>query len=107
MNRWNMSEDVRKKEVEELLKYDITDEQFHEALKYARRKQEYIYQQGKRKVVLQHWYLVKLTEEYVRSLALSKFTMDLCRTMYDMEKEHPFKEQGTPQTNHIVPVPAL
>ncbi len=37
-------------------------------------------------MVLQHWYLVKLTEEYVRSLALSKFTMDLCSTLHDMEK---------------------
>ena len=102
-----MSETVSKEEVEELLQCEITDGQFQEALKYARRKQEYIYQQEKRKVVLQHWYLAKLTEEYVRSLALSKLTMDLCRTMYDMEKEHPFKEKGTPQTNHIVPVPAL
>ena len=99
-----MSETVSKGEVEELLKCGITDGQFREALKYARRKQEYIYQQEKREVVLQHWYLVKLTEEYVRSLALSKSTTDLCIAVNDMEKEHPFKEQGTPQTNHIVAV---
>ena len=61
-----MKEIVEKKEVEELLGCEITDEQFEEALKYARHKQEYIYQRERRQVVLQHWYLVKLTEEYVR-----------------------------------------
>ena len=76
-----MKEIVEKKEVEELLGCEITDEQFEEALKYARHKQEYIYQRERRQVVLQHWYLVKLTEEYVRSLAFSKFTMDLCATL--------------------------
>ena len=97
----------RKKEVEELLGCEITDEQFEEALKYARHKQEYIYQRERRQVVLQHWYLVKLTEEYVRSLAFSKFTMDLCRTLQDMEKEHPIINQSAPTNNHIVSVPAL
>lgn len=81
-----MKEIVEKREVEELLGCEITDEQFEEALKYARHKQEYIYQRERRQVVLQHWYLVKLTEEYVRNLAFSKFTMDLCRTLHDMEK---------------------
>lgn len=98
---------VKKEEVEELLRYEITDEQFDEALKYAEHKQQYIYQQEKRLVVLQHWYLVKLTEEYVRSLAFSKFTMDLCRTLCDMEKEHPVIDKSTPMNNHIVAVSAL
>lgn len=89
-----MSDFVKKEEVEQLLGSEITDEQFEEALKYAKHKQEYIYQREKRPVVLQHWYLVKLTEEYVRSLALSKFTMDLCRTLRDMEKEHSVKNQS-------------
>lgn len=97
----------RKKEVEELLGCEITDEQFEEALKYARHKQEYIYQRERRQVVLQHWYLVKLTEEYARSLAFSKFTMDLCRTLRDMEKEHSIRNQSAPTDNHIVAVPAL
>ena len=87
-----MKEIVEKREVEELLGCEITDEQFEEALKYARHK---------------HWYLVKLTEEYVRSLAFSKFTMDLCRTLQDMEKEHPIINQSAPTNNHIVAVPAL
>jgi|GEM_PF-376600 len=96
-----MKEIVEKKEVEELLGCEITDEQFEEALKYARHKQEYIYQRERRQVVLQHWYLVKLTEEYVRSLAFSKFTMDLCRTLCDMEKEHSIRNQSAPTDNHI------
>lgn len=98
---------VEKREVEELLKYKITDKQFEEALWYAKRKQEYIYNQEHRLVVLQHWYLVKLTEEYVRSLAFSKFTMDLCSALCDMEKEHSTKSQSAPTDNHIVAVTAL
>lgn len=102
-----MKEIVEKREVEELLGCEITDEQFEEALKYARHKQEYIYQRERRQVVLQHWYLVKLTEEYVRNLTFSKFTMDLCRTLRDMEKEHSIRNQSAPTDNHIVAVPAL
>ena len=102
-----MSEIVKKGEVEELLGCVITDEQFNEALEYARRKQEYICNREHRAVVLQHWYLVKLTEEYVRSLAFSKFTMDLCSALCDMEKEHSVKNQSAPTDNHIVAVPAL
>ncbi len=102
-----MSEIVKKGEVEELLGCMITDEQFNKALGYARKKQEYIYNRDHRAVVLRHWYLVKLTEEYVRSLALSKFTMDLCSTLHDMEKEHSAKNQSAPTDNHIVAVSAL
>ena len=101
-----MNEDVKKTEVEELLGCKITDEQFNEALTYAKHKQEYIYQREHRQVVLQHWYLVKLTEEYVRSLAFSKFTMDLCRTLIDMEKECSDKVQNTLKHNHIVSQPS-
>ena len=102
-----MSEIVKREEVEELLGCVITDEQFNEALEYARRKQEHIYKLERRTVVLQHWYLVKLTEEYVRSLAFSKFTMDLCSALHDMEKEHSAICQSAPTDNHIVAVTAL
>ena len=102
-----MNDNVEKREVEELLGCTITDEQFEEALKYARHKQAYIYQREPRKVVMQHWYLVKLTEEYVRSLAFSKFTMDLCRTLRDMEKEHPITDRSAPTDIHIVAVPGI
>ena len=99
-------QEVKRQEVEELLGFGITDEQLREALECARRKQEYIYQLEQRPVVLQHWYLVKLTEEYVRSLAFSKFTMDLCRALRDTEKEHSASCQSAPTDNHIVTVPA-
>lgn len=102
-----MSEIVKREEVEELLGCVITNEQFNEALEHAKRKQEHIYKQERRTVVLQHWYLVKLTEEYVTSLAFSKFTTDLCRMLRDMEKEHSTISQSAPTDIHIVAVPAL
>lgn len=97
---------MKRQEVEELLGFAITDEQFREALECARCKQEYIYQLEQSPVVLQHWYLVKLTEEYARSLAFSKFTMDLCGALRDMEKEHSASCQSAPTDNDIVAVPA-
>lgn len=100
-----MSRNVIKMQVEELLEYRITDVQFTEAMKLAEQKQKCIYQQENRESVLQHWYLVKLTEEYVRSLALSKFTMDLCSTLHDMEKEHSVKNQSAPTDKNIITVP--
>ena len=85
---------VRKEEVEAWLGYRITDSHFENALECAERKQVYIYEHEKREAVMQRWYLIKLTEEYARSLAFSKFTMDLCSMRHNKEKEHPFKEQG-------------
>ena len=102
-----MSEIVTREEIEELLECEIADEQFKKALEYAKRKQAYIYQREQRLVVLQRWYLVKLTEEYVRSLAFSKFTMDLCSALRDMEKEHSAICQSAPTDNHIVAETAL
>lgn len=97
-----MQKTVRKEEVEELLGCEITDEQFHEALKYAVHKQKYTYELERDKRILQHWYLVKLTEEYVRRLAFSRYTFDLCRLMRNMEKEHSVKNQSALTDNHIV-----
>ncbi len=96
------TETIKKQEVEELLKCKITNEQFEEALEYAKRKQANIYRLEQKRVALQHWYLVKLTEEYVRSLAFSRFTMDLCRTLRDMEKEHPVKDQSAQSDSYSV-----
>lgn len=81
-----MQESVRKEEVKELLGYEVEDTLFAEALKYAEHKQKYIYECEQREVVLQHWYLVKLTEECVRMLIFSNFTMDLCRAFHGIEK---------------------
>lgn len=102
-----MNGNVTKQEVEELLGCEITEEQFGEALGYAKRKQEYIYNLEKRPATLQHWYLVNLTEEYVRSLAFSKFSMDLCRALHDMEKEHSVRNQSAPRNICIVSSSAL
>lgn len=98
---------VEKEEVQELLGFEITDEQFEEALGFAQRKQQHIYDREARPVTLQHWYLVKLTEEYVRSLAFSRYTLDLCRTKRNMEKEHSASCQSAHKDNHIVIVSAL
>lgn len=94
--------EVTKGEVEELLKCEVSDELFEEALAYAKKKQQYSYKREKRAVIMQHWYLVKLTEECVRALAFSKFTMDLCETLNNMEKERPVNDQSTPIHTHIV-----
>lgn len=93
---------IRKEEVEAWLGYRITDSHFENALEWAERKQAYIYECEKREAVMQRWYLVKLAEEYARSLAFSKFTMDLCSMHYNMEKEHLFKEQGAQNDTLIV-----
>lgn len=98
---------ITKGEVEKLLGGEITDEQFNKALEYAKRKQNYMFKKEHNPKILQHGYLVKLTEEYVRSLAFSKFTMDLCSALRDMEKEHSAICQSAPTDNHIVAVPAL
>nr|WP_302143337.1 hypothetical protein [uncultured Schaedlerella sp.] len=101
------TETIKKQEVEELLKHRIADEQFPEVLGYAEHKQAYIYRQTKNPVVLQHWYLVKLTEEYVRNIAFSKFTMDLCEALRNMEKEHSVKDQSAQTDTPIVTGSAL
>ena len=102
-----MGRTVKKEEVEELLGYRITKSRFQEALKLAKNKQEYIYRQEKRPVILQQWYLLKLTEEYIRSLAFSEKTADLCRMLRNMEKEHPTNSQGAPTSTHIITGSAL
>lgn len=99
-------EEAMKREVEDLLGCGISDGQFREALEHARRKQAYIYKRERRPVVLQRWYLAKLTEECVRSLAFSKFTMDLCRMRRETEKEHSASCQSAPTDKFIVTVSA-
>lgn len=69
---------ISKTVLETVLGSSITDSMFKEALSCARQKQAYIYQHEKRQEVLQDWYLLELAKEYIRSIALSRFTMDLC-----------------------------
>lgn len=97
-----------REQVESLFGMAISDEEFERALGYAKRKQAHIFQLTGRKEVMEDWYLAKLTEEQARSNALSDFSMDLCRTLYEMEKEHSFrKEQSALQAIPIVNVSAL
>ncbi len=98
---------MEKREVEEAMGAFIPDDLFNEALGHAERKQAYIFGQCHRQVVLQHWYLLALVEEYVRSLSFSQYTMDLCRKTHDMEKEHPAESRSAQTDNHIVRVPAM
>lgn len=95
--------EVTKKEVEELLGYEITDKQFEDGLAYAKKKQAFSYEREKKEVIMQHWYLVKLTEECVRALTFSKFTMDLCEMLNNIEKEHLVNDRSTPISTYIVP----
>lgn len=95
--------EVTKSEVEELLGCEVDEKLFRDALTYAKKKQQYSYEREKRPVILQHWYLVKLTEECVRALAFSKFTMDLCETLNNIEKEHLVNDRSTPVSTYIVP----
>ena len=61
---------MTKREVELILQTNIPDAYYEKALIYAKRKQKYIYKMEKRPVVMQPWYLVQLTAEYVQSLSL-------------------------------------
>lgn len=87
---------MTKREVELILQTDIPDAYYEKALIYAKRKQKYIYKMEKRPVVMQSWYLAQLTAEYVRSLVFSKFTMDLCEELRNMEKSVPSEDRNTP-----------
>lgn len=89
---------MEKRDVEALLKCSISDEMYRDALESARRKQKYIYSREHREVVLQDWYLLQLTMEAVIALTFQKFTLDLCETLRNMEKER--------QTNDPTPLDA-
>lgn len=80
--------EISKKEVEALLKNEIEDSLFAQALSYAKLKQKYIFSIDQRLVVMQNWYLIQLTAEYTVSLSFSHFTMDVCKMLHNMEKEH-------------------
>lgn len=91
-----------KDNVEIILKKSLTQNEFEEAFKLAKKKQNYIYIRDNNKTVLQNWYLVALTAEYVRSLAFQRFTMDLCERHENMEKEH-----FTHKCKSALPVPHI
>lgn len=78
---------ISKARLETILGSSITDSAFEEALNCARQKQAYIYQREKREEVLQGWYLLELTKEYIKSITLSKFTLDLCMEVCKIKDE--------------------
>ena len=94
--------EVRKEEVEKLLGYEISEENFDEALGHAKRKQELLSKIDKRPVIMDHWYLVILIKEYVEICAFSRFTLERCKMLQDMEKERRTNQHGTPTSNHIL-----
>lgn len=71
--------EICKREIEELLGTMVTEEQYQEALECAKNKQAYIFAATGRTVVLQSWYLLRLTEEYIRNLAFSQYTEKVCK----------------------------
>lgn len=75
-----------KKEVEKLLGHDVTDGEFKEALEHARRKQELLSKIDKRPVITEHWYLITLIKEYIEICAFSRFTLERCKRLIDIEK---------------------
>lgn len=99
--------EVNKKEVEDLLGCEISEELFTEALAYAKKKQASSYDREQRQVIKEHWYLVKLTEECARALAFARFTQELCEVLNSIEKERQVKDRSTPTNNYIVPQPAV
>lgn len=96
---------LSKKNVEELLHEEITDEMYERALESAKRKQERLYQRYQTAYTLEEWYLLQLIKEAVVEQAFSDFTIALCTSLHDMEKEHlSRKDIGAPTANHIVAV---
>lgn len=79
---------ISKTRLETMLGSSITDSMFKEALNCARQKQAYIYQREKREEVLQGWYLLELTKEYIKSIALSKLTLELCKEACKIKEEY-------------------
>jgi hypothetical protein len=87
---------LNKVDVEELLGFEIEDDVYEIALSYAKRKQRRLLENHESKAPAETWYLCKLTEEYVHSILLSEATLDLCKLMHNIEKEHLAKSRSTP-----------
>lgn len=96
-----------KREVEGMIGSELSEDLRHTALTYAERKQQCIYEQCHDPVVMQEWYLSVLMEEFIKRNALSEMTINLCRTLRNMEKEHSAKSQSAQSDIHIVTGSAL
>ncbi len=98
---------MRKREVEGMIGSELPEDIRRAALAYAERKQRCIYEQCHDPAVMQKWYLSVLMEEFVKRNAFSEMTMNLCRTLRNMEKEHSAKSQSAQPDIHIVTDSAL
>ena len=94
-----------KTEVERNLGRKISDDDFRRALADAKRKQDFLFNVGYRYVYGED-YLLKLVCEYINQNSLSDFTMELSRTLNNMEKEHSFRRTERPTRTPIVAVSA-
>ena len=87
-----MKEKIREN-IESELNTALTDEQFEEAYEMAAMKQQFIFAREHRAVIMSLWYLEMLVMEYVRNLAFSHYTMDLCEVCGNK------KERSSEQTS--------
>lgn len=96
-----------KREVKGMIGSELPEDLRHAVLAYAERKQQCVYEQCHDPAVMQEWYLSVLMEEFIKRTALSEMTMNLCRALRNMEKEHSAKSQSAQLDIHIVTGSAL
>lgn len=75
----NSDREVTMEELENWMNGTVSEQMFGNALEHAKHKQRYLFEQTGNEAVMQHWYLVQLTAEYVSSLTLSEYTMTLIK----------------------------
>ena len=86
-----------KKQVEALLKTEITDELFEEGLERAIRHQERNFESSKDTRVMTDWYLLQLVYEEIQQIWLSSYF-----NLRNMQKEHQSKAPALSTDSHIV-----
>lgn len=86
-----------KKQVEALLKTEITDELFEEGLERAIRHQERNFESSKDTRVMTDWYLLQLVYEEIQQIWLSNYF-----NLRSMQKEHQSKAPALSRDSHIV-----
>ena len=88
---------IRKEEVESVLGFEIPNCLFNMAYQDALRKQMHIfYRVDRREVVLQDWYLIKLTVEYVRIILFQIELEERNLAINEKKRTH----QGSPAQPH-------
>lgn len=95
-----MKEKIREN-IENELNTKLTDEQFEEAYEMAAMKQQFVFAREHRNVIMSIWYLEMLVLEYVRNLAFSHYTMDLCEVCGNKKSTYQTRQALT-KPLHIV-----